>query len=70
MPNFSLTKQNHLLHLDIDIHLPASHNMESISISQLTQLAALFLLALVLMDLLIIDIVKVETQRKKKPRKQ
>lgn len=70
MPNFSPTKKNHLLHLHIDIHLSASHNMESISISQLTQLEALLLLALVLMSLLIMDIVKVETQRKKKPRKQ
>jgi len=60
MPNFSPTKQNYLLHLHIDIHLSASHNMESISISQLTQLAALFLLALVLMTLLIMHIVKLE----------
>lgn len=70
MPNFSPTKENHLVHLHLDIHLSASHNMESINISQLTQLATLFLLALVLMTLLIMDIVKVEAQRKKKPRKQ
>jgi len=68
MPNFSPAKHNFILHLHIDIHLSASHNMESISISQLTQLVALFLLALVLMTLLIMDILKVEAQRKKKPR--
>jgi len=68
MSNFSPTKHNFLLHLHIDIHLSASHNMESISINQLTQLEAFFLLALLMMTLLIMDILKLEAQRKKKPR--